>query len=126
MGSRVLLWVAVLVASGAAAGLAIDVVIAGTSEAAGLAGVIAGFCELAALVLGVAAWAGERRAADARAVEAVKDVSSAVAAGGRSASPADGQRRDGKYVVDARGAEGLQVGDGNTQHVVFRRSSPDS
>jgi hypothetical protein len=124
MRSRVLVWVAVLVASGAAAGLALDVAVAGTSEATGLAGVIAGFCELAALVLGVTAWAGERRVAGAG--RRAEDGSSAAAADGCSRSPAAGQREDGKYVVDARGAEGLQVGDGNSQHIVLRRSSPGS
>lgn len=59
---RVLIWVAVGAGVVAAAGLAVDVAVAGMDRASGLAGVLVGFCELGALVLGVAAWAAERRA----------------------------------------------------------------
>jgi type VI protein secretion system component VasK len=120
---RVLVWGAVVIAAAAAAGLALDVTVVGTGKAAALAGVIAGFCELAALVLGVFAWAGQRRAAAASREE--KETSPVAAArddsGGADATQAG---VDTKYVVDARRAAGVQVGEGNTQHVVSRRPSP--
>ena len=119
------MWAAVVIATTAAVGLVVDVAVAGTGEAAGLAGVIVAFCELAALVLGVTAWAAERRAPAAG--PQAEGASSAATAGGDSRGSVAGQRvENGKYAVDARGAEGLQVGDGNAQHNVFRRSSPDS
>lgn len=50
----------------------------------------------------------------------------ALATGGGPAMPtADEPAASGKYVVDARGAHGLQVGDGNTQRNLFRRSSSE-
>lgn len=33
--------------------------------------------------------------------------------------------RAGRYVVDVRGSQGVQIGDRNTQHNVFRPSSAD-
>jgi hypothetical protein len=123
MRSRVLVWVALMIAAAAAAGLAVDVAIAGTSNATGLAGVIAGFCELAAVVLGIAAWAGERRVAEEG--RQAENASSTATADGESTTRAEVPHgEDRKYVVDARGAEGVQVGNSNTQYVISRSASP--
>src|SRR2546421_6826117 len=113
---RLLRWVAVVIAAAAAAGSAVDVAVPGTDQAAALAGVIVGFCELAALLLGVTAWVGERQAS-AMAKQA-KGMSYAGSTSSSLKTPAADKRSpDGKYVVDARGAIGLQVGENNTQYI---------
>ena len=124
MRSSLLVRVAAVIAAAAAIGLAVDIAIAGTGRAAALASVIAGFCELGALVLGATAWAAGRRASAAAQSE---EAQPAVRTSSSPKSPIPDKRgQDGKYVVDARGAAGLQIGDGNVQRVAFRRSTPDS
>lgn len=122
---RLLLWVAVVTATAVAAGLAVDVAVAGTGPAAALAGIIAGFCELAALLLGITAWVGGRQAS-----AKIQQAKGTPSAGGSNSSPkpavANKRGQDGKYVVDARGATGLQIGESNTQHIVLRRPTPGS
>jgi hypothetical protein len=122
---RLLRWVAVIIATAAVAGLAIDVALAGTDKAAALAGVIAGFCELAALLLGVTAWVGERQAS-ARAQQAKGTPSAGRTSSGLKTPVADKRGQDGKYVVDARGATGVQVGENNTQNILSRPPTPSS
>jgi hypothetical protein len=114
---RVLVWTAVATASAGAIWLVVEIATGGVDKASGLAGVIVGFCELAALVLGVFAYAAERRepgrGADA---EPTAPAATAPAAGPTKASEAG----SAKYAVDARGAHGVQTGERNTQHNQFR------
>jgi hypothetical protein len=122
---RFLIWLAALIAVAAAAGLVADVAVAGIGAAATLAGVIAGFCELVAVVLGVSAWTAERRSSGTgRRAENAGSGASARSASETLVPATHGD--DGKYVVDARGADGLQIGDGNTQHIIFGRATPGS
>jgi hypothetical protein len=118
---RILLYLAVLIAAAAAAGLGVEVAVAGPGPAAGLAGVIAGFCELGALLLGVAGWAAQHRAGDRRAAGArhQPDPDDSGLAAGNAAADAVG-----KYVVDARHARGVQIGDRNVQRNEFGGSLP--
>jgi RIP homotypic interaction motif len=127
---RVLTWVAVVVAVAAAADLVADLAVGGPGKASALAGVIAGFCELGALVLGVSAWAGQRRSASEQASEQREPATpheperAAPERDGAGAAPESAPGPDsasGKYVVDARLAQGVQIGDGNTQRNDFRR-----
>lgn len=114
-----LTWAAIAVGSAAVVGLAIDVIVAGTGKAAGMASVIAGFCELVAVVLAVAGWAGERRSvATAQTLRNASVPHGGVRGEARPVAGYSGEA--GKYQVDARQAEGVQVGDGNTQNVIFR------
>ena len=55
-------------------------------------------------------------------------VHGAPAAGGgaKMAAAADPRAENGKYVVDARGAHGLQIGEGNIQNNLFRSPSPEA
>jgi hypothetical protein len=114
---RILLGLAALIAATAAVGLGVEVAVAGPGQAAGLAGVIAGFCELGAVLLGVAGWAAQHRAGgDRRAAGAPGGPDpdeSGLAAGNAAVGAA------GKYVVDARHARGVQVGDRNIQRNEF-------
>jgi hypothetical protein len=116
---RVITWLAVAIAVAAAIGLGADTAIDGTASAAGLAGVIAGFCELGALTLGVAGWAGQRREPGERPAPG---GSLAPERGAEKSEEASATQTDtpGKYVVDARQAQGVQIGDGNVQHNDFR------
>lgn len=123
---RVLLWAALAIGATAAVVLGVDIVVAGRGAASGLAGIIAAFCELVAVVLLVTSWVGERRSAATR--RAIRDGS--VPEPGASA-PVDepvigGATSPGgaKYVVDARGATGVQIGDGGVMHVDARRTPP--
>lgn len=109
---RVLMWAAVVIAAVAAAGLGAMVAVAGVDKAAGLAGVIVGFCEVAALLVAVVGWAGDRRAA------ATDRPGAAAAPAGTAVLPPPAGTA--KYVVDASNAQGVQTGDGNTQHNDFR------
>lgn len=122
---RLLRWIALIIAAAAAVGLAVDVAVYGTNQAAALAGVIVGFCELGALLLGVTAWVVERqRSAKARQPEGTPSAGST--SSDSKAPAADKYHQDGKYVVDARGASGLQVGENNTQHIFPGRSTQSS
>lgn len=120
---RVLVWIAAATAVAAAAGLGVDVAVAGTDKAAGLAGIIVGFCELAAVVLAVVGLTGQRRTTEAGSQVPRRDP------GAKVGDPADSARAPqseiGKYRVDAHGAEGLQIGDNNTQRNIFGRIPPD-
>jgi hypothetical protein len=107
---RVLSWTALAIGAVAAVGLGVDIAVAGPDKASVLAGIVVGFCELVGAVLAMITWSGERRSADA----SVRDVSAPASDSGGT-KPATG-----KYVVDARGAAGVQVGDGNVQHVDAR------
>lgn len=114
---RVLIWCAGAVAALAAVALVIDVAVAGWDQAAGVAGVVVAFCELAAFALGVAAWAGESRrtaATSATTDPAVDTPGSTVPTTGVPVSAAP--EGAGKYTVDARDARAVQIGDGNVQH----------
>lgn len=122
---RVLIWVAVGAGVVAAAGLAVDVAVAGMDRASGLAGVLVGFCELGALVLGVAAWAAERRAVGGQEgptapAGGTGGTGEAGEAGGSGERPAvrgeDRGPEGGRYVVNADKIDRAQFGDGNTQH----------
>jgi hypothetical protein len=119
---RLLVWTAAVIATGGAVGLGADIVLAGVNKSAGFAGVIAGFCELAAFALGVAGWAGGRRAALAGGNTRDTCAVSAPAEPSHAASRAT--EGDAKYTVDARGAQGVQIGDNSFQHNDFRRASP--
>jgi hypothetical protein len=114
---RLVIWAAAVIAVAAAAGLAIDAAVGGADKASGLAGVIAGFCELVASLLGVAAWARTRQGAR------IGEKTRAAASAGRIGTHADtGVRtaaRSSRYIVDVHGAEGVQVGNGNIQHNSF-------
>jgi hypothetical protein len=57
-----------------------------------------------------------------------RPVHGAPAAGGdaKMAAAADPRAENGKYVVDARGAHGLQIGEGNIQNNLFRSPSPEA
>lgn len=121
---RLLRWIAMIIATAAATGLAVDVAVAGTGQAAALAGVIVGFCELTALLLGITAWVGKRQAS-AKAQQVKGAVSTGNTASGSETSVAK-RTQDGKYEVDARWATGLQVGENNTQHIVLRSPTPGS
>jgi hypothetical protein len=118
---RLLLWSAALLAIAGAAGIVADAAVAGVGKASGLAGVIAGLCELAGLVLGVAGLTGRRRA-----VLPDGDSRDGSPAGPAAADPSRGTGggTGGRpiYVVDARESSALQVGDGNLQHNDFRRT----
>jgi hypothetical protein len=116
---RLLVWLAVAFALAAAAALGADVVVVGPDKAAALAGVIAGFCELGALVLGVVGWMGERRVAGDRSGSGVAYVGGK----GREGPVADARVSEGMYVVDSRHARGVQVGDHNFQRNAFGRAA---
>jgi hypothetical protein len=108
----------------AAADLVADLAVGGPGKASALAGVIAGFCELGALVLGVSAWAAQRRAASGQAGdqrEPADPPGPQRSAPGQNGADAVPQSAPGKYVVDARQAQAIQIGDGNTQRNDFRR-----
>jgi len=119
---RAVVWVAVALGVAAATSLVVDVALNGTGKASGLAGIIVAFCELGALVLGVTAWAAERRTAAGK---------SSPGRPGRARDPDLEEPRharpagSGKYVVDARGVKGLQVGDGNIQRNIFHQPLRD-
>jgi hypothetical protein len=102
------------VAAVAAVGLGVAVAVAGVDKAAGLAGVIVGFCELGALMLGVVGWVGQQRAAAGTPGPEVAAVS------GSAAEPKPPTAQPATYVVDARQAQGVQTGEGNTQHNDYR------
>lgn len=108
-------WSAVVLGATAVVGLGADVLIAGPDVAVGTAGVIVGFCEVGALVLGVVGWARDHQEAGHRPNH--EDTRVAREEADRPVPP----EIPGKYVVDARHARGVQVGDGNTQHNDFRR-----
>jgi hypothetical protein len=114
---RVVIRLAVVTGAVAAAGLAADVIAAGPAQAAGLAGVMTGFCELGALTLGMVGWSAGRRDSGRQVepgpAEMPEDDRSAPAAGSGA----------GKYAVDARQARGVQVGDHAAQHNHFGRSA---
>jgi hypothetical protein len=107
---RILWWAAAALAAAGGAGLLAEVATAGLGRAAGLAGVIGGFCELGALVLGVAGLARDRRSARGSAA----DAAAAPAPGPEPSSPGS-QGAAVKYVVDSRGAAGVLIGDGGIQ-----------
>lgn len=109
-----------IIAAVAAVGLGIDVAVAGTTQAAGLAGVIVGFCELGALVLGVVSRAAQRHEAKEQQASSLPDApGTAPQEPERNAQPGNAS---GKYVVDARQAQGVQIGDHGIQRVEFRTS----
>lgn len=101
----------------AAVGLGVDIVVAGISRAAALAGVIVGFCEIGALLLALAAWVAERRERPARGLPPAHGPTGQedAAAGPAVTSP--------KFVVDAGQAGVVQIGDHGIQHV-HARSEP--
>jgi hypothetical protein len=115
---HVLTRLAVAIAAAAAIGLGIDVAVAGTTQAAGLAGVIVGFCELGALVLGVGSWAARRQEAGDQRDSHPPEVPE------RAGQEADGivppVSPSAKYIVDTRQAQAVQIGDHSTQHNDFR------
>lgn len=114
---RVVTWTAVAIAAAAAIGLGVVAGLRGLDKAAGLAGVIVGFCELGALVLGVAAWSAERRGAgrepDPRSSRVCDEGQAPPAPPG---PPVPAAPRAGKYVISAETIEKSQVGDGNIQY----------
>jgi hypothetical protein len=123
---RVLVWVAVLIATAAAVVLGVVAVEEGLTAASGLAGVIVAFCELAAVVLAVIGWVGKRRpVSDTRKDET--RTRSVPSAGPDDAHKhlADG-RGGGKYVVNlGDNAQGTVIGDGNILHNDLRYSNRD-
>jgi hypothetical protein len=118
---RAVTWAAVAIGVAAALALAVDAVVGGIDEAAGLAGVIVGFCEIGALLLGLAGWAAERRRAGPDSTATDHDVAAAdppAAGEGRPApaSPAPPPTADGpKFSITADRIEKSQFGDGNIQ-----------
>ena len=114
---RALIRLAVVIGAVAAAGLTADVIAAGLAQAAGLAGVMTGFCELGGLTLCVVGWLGRRRDSGRRVEQAPAEMPE----DDRSASAAGSGAE--KYAVDARGAQGVQVGDYATQHNHFGHSA---
>ncbi len=123
MKGRVLIGLAVTIAVAGAIAIGVDVAVAGIDKAAGLAGVVVGLCELAALVLGVAGFMADRRGESRGETDRqVSGDAAAVAAAPRapaSVSQADGPAVHGKYVVDVRDASGVQIGDNNVQRNEF-------
>lgn len=118
---RILLRTAAIIAVAASAGLVVDATVAGLNQAAAVAGVVAAICGFAALLLGVAGWAGERQRAEAgNEVSAANQPGDSVQATGDTRISAE--RPAAKFIVDVHSADGVQVGDGNTQHNDFRRS----
>jgi hypothetical protein len=105
---RVLIWAALVIGAVAVVGLGVDIVVAGPDKAAVLAGIVVGFCEVVGAGFAVVSWAGERKSTQPAVPKAPDAPGSQPTAG------------SGKYVVDARDATGVQVGDGNTQHVDTR------
>jgi hypothetical protein len=118
---RLLLWSAALLVIAGAAGIVADAAVAGVGKASGLAGVIAGLCELAGLMLAVAGLAGRRRAALPGGDSRDGSPADPAAAGPSRGAGGETEGRP-KYVVDARESSALQVGDGNLQHNDFRRA----
>ncbi|MGA5821500.1 hypothetical protein ACPC54_26960 [Kitasatospora sp. NPDC094028] len=106
MGWRAVTWSAVAVGALAAVALGVYALLAGADRASGLAGVIVGFCEIGALVLGVVGWAAERRAAPAATAPTAQTTP----------APAQPQAQNGKFAISAERIEKAQFGDGNTQH----------
>ncbi|GAB2734688.1 hypothetical protein GCM10010442_65020 [Kitasatospora kifunensis] len=92
----------------AAVALGVYALLAGADKASGLAGVIVGFCEIGALVLGVVGWAAERRAAPASTAPTAPTAP--------APAPAQPQAQNGKFAISAERIEKAQFGDGNTQH----------
>jgi hypothetical protein len=107
-----MLWLAAGIAVGAGAGLCAEIAVEGVSQAAGLAGVIAGFCELGALVMGVAGLAGEHRITRGDAERTA--VAPALETAGKVVE-AGAENQAGKYTVDLRQARMVQVGDHSFQ-----------
>lgn len=103
----------------AAVGLAVDVAAAGMEQATGLAGVIVGFCEIGVLVLGVAAWAAERRSSP---LVSARAAATSAPEKGEEGSGADAARGspvgNGKYVIITEKIDRSQIGDGNSQYNV--------
>ena len=122
MKGRLLVGLAVTIAVAGAIAIGVDAAVAGIDKAAGLAGVIVGFCELAALALGVAGFMADRREGRSKGERpGVGEVAAAATSPSAPASgaPADGPAVQGKYVVDVRDASGVQIGDHNVQHNEF-------
>jgi hypothetical protein len=111
---RLLIWAALAMGTAAAVGLGVAVIVVGVNKAAGLAGVMAAFCELGALVLGVVGWVGGR----ATAGRSGPDTSSIPAPPVMGDRPVSSTAET--YAVDARGAKGIQTGEGNIQYNDFR------
>lgn len=103
--------------------LGADAGVAGMDKASGLAGVIVGFCELAALIMGVTAWASRRRTAgvDEDFDDSGKPPKTANA---MEASKGRGHAGGPKYVVDLRGSQAASVGDGGIHYVDLRGARP--
>lgn len=123
---RVLVWAAVLIAAAAAVVLGVVAVEEGLTAASGLAGVIAGFCELTAVALAVIGWVGKRRSVTDTRKEETR-ATSAPSAGPHDANQhlADG-RGGGKYVVNlGDNAQGTVIGDGNILHNDLRYANRD-
>ncbi len=123
MKGHVLIGLAVAIAVAGAIAIGVEVAMAGIDKAAGLAGVIVGFCELAALVLGVAGFMasrrGESRGEDERQRGGEAEAAATAPVTPAPCSPAEGPASQGKYVVDIREASGVQVGDNNVQRNEF-------
>ncbi|WP_283136730.1 RIP homotypic interaction motif-containing protein [Rhizohabitans arisaemae] len=126
---RVVTWAAGVVGLTAAIGLVLIVISEGPAKAAGPAGVIAALCEVLAVTLAVTGWAGLRRSAAeqaSRTEAADRDASAAPTGGGAWPAASQGEAaKAGKYTVDVRHAEGVQIGEHNTQHIVPRRPPND-
>jgi hypothetical protein len=122
--SRVLVRAAVVIAAAAAVMLGVVAVTAGLAAASGLAGVIVGFCELAAAALAVIGWAGERRSAASAGKEG-RSTSGPSAGQPAGQGPTSGHS-GGKYAVTMRdNAQGIMIGDGNVQNIDLRHSHRD-
>lgn len=133
---RVLVWVTCAIAGLALAGLIADLAVAGLNQAAAVSGVIAGVAALAALVIAVADLPGgvggasekDAHAGDRPGEKASGDgAGEAAAADGATATPGPpaGQESHppaGKFMVDARNAGNVQVGDWGVQHIHQDRS----
>ena len=100
-------WGAVVVGAGTAVGLGVDVAVSGLQGAQGVAGVVGGLCEVVAVVIALVGWANEKRSSA---------VTPVLPAPGAAAEPSAVRGGRGKYVVDARDAKHVQIGDGNTMN----------
>jgi hypothetical protein len=100
-------WGAVVVGAGTAVGLGVDVAVSGLQGAQGAAGLVGGLCAVIAVVVAIVGWANEKRSSAVTPVLPVPDVVT---------EPSTVRGGGGKYVVDARDAKHVQIGDGNTMN----------
>lgn len=119
---RVLVWAAGLIAAVTAVILGVVAVTAGLAAASGLAGVIAGFCELVAVALAVIGWSGRHRPTTGAAKEWTSTSAPSAerpALGLGSASSHSGSKYE---VTVGDNAQDFMIGDNNVLNIDHRHS----